>query len=128
MVLHWFPNWVSSIFYVQLMSIRLFVIPMLWYLSKFYPLQHSLVDVYSISLNTPYLPSGSYMLPNIFFPMPYTSYPCSKILIFTSLSMIPTFVVFIDWIVSSKLIILMENNIGSITKMIFYSSSVMPLW
>jgi hypothetical protein len=51
--------------------------------------------------------------------------PCFEILVFLSISTISTYVVFTYWIVLSKLIPIV-NNYGSIAKMIFSSSSMMP--
>jgi hypothetical protein len=72
--------------------------------------------------------SSSCLLLDIFFSMFYTSNPYFKILVFTSISMIPTYVAFIDWIISGKFIVHVENNSGFITKMISSFSFVMPFW
>ncbi len=70
---------------------------------------------------------GSYLLLGIFFYVFYTLNPCTKILVFTSVSMISTFVVFIDRIILGKLIVPIENNYGCVAKMTSSSSFVMPL-
>jgi hypothetical protein len=69
---------------------------------------------------------GSKLLPSIFFSMLYTLDPCFEILIFTSVSMISTSMVFTDGIILGKLIVLIENNYGYVAKMISSSSFVMP--
>jgi hypothetical protein len=71
---------------------------------------------------------GSYLLLAIFFYVIGTLDSCFEILIYTSISTISTSVVFTNWIISSKLIVLIENNFDSITKMIYIFSFVIPLW
>jgi len=82
-----------------------------------------------MSLDTPYplelLLDHIYCQVSFFFVL-YISNPHFEILVFTFVSMIPTFVVFTDCIVLDKLIVPMENNFGFVTKMISSSSSVMP--
>jgi len=55
-VLYQFLGWASSIVDFQLTSIQLSTIHVLWFLLKFHPLQHSLVDDFNMSSDTPYPP------------------------------------------------------------------------
>jgi hypothetical protein len=129
MVLHQFPNWTSSIVDLQLTSIHLSTIHVIWFLLDFHPLQHSLVDDYNTSIDTPYcLTSGSCMLLAIFFFVLCTPDPYSETLVCTSVSIISTSMFFIDLIISSKLVIPIENNYGFVAKMIFSFSCMIPFW
>jgi hypothetical protein len=125
-VLHQFPNWASSIIDLQLMSIQLFIILMLWFLLEIHApwLMSIVLFGYTLSSKATF---RSYLLLGIFISMFYTLDTCSKILYFTFVSMIPTYVIFTYWIVLGKLIVPMENNYGSVAKMISSSSFVMPL-
>ncbi len=60
----------------------------------------------------------SYPLPTIFFYVLYILNSYFEILVFTSISMISTSMVFTNWIVLGKVIVLIENNFGLVANMI----------
>jgi hypothetical protein len=93
-VLHQFPGWVSSIVGLQLTSIQLSIIPMLWFLLEFCPPQHSFDKYVLWYILFSRTTSNSYMLLVVFCFVICITYSSFELLVFTLISMISTFVVF----------------------------------